>query len=728
MNSSEKDVLLRTWEHMDSAAIVKDVATKGKFINLAISFLAKRMGSSVDQAKVYFRTEIDQYVQRLLANGQVFRAEHLLKNLGRTSKYVFYEFLAGLHDGSSNGDAADPEAKGNSSSEIILKYLIKIDDQFEAQRTEYDLVLKMLKTISEDRVMREKFAGLLDKFSLEEVFKQEELFRHDMAADIFFITQNTFVVPALRKELVWTYLLERKQFGFVIKWINILGVDDEESTEQTHRNNQFENDLRVMFRHWSISEEMLEELRQSDASGSVRDSLARHGMFLSDERNQPSSLLERIFKTESWIQNHHLLQEESLRKYVVQQVMENNLRLLMTQDVCSSNHLSEMIDSYPQLKNDIELCLALRSADPLDSYNISKEVSNYILKHDADFYNKKPLIYLAQEILKDLTNNEPLSSYQNDPILARIPFVQTLICKTNQPSIHDHQTTLVDMVKRFLKIDLNQIQLEAGDEPLCCSNSTLIAKFGTPEKLEFLYYIKQCRSAFAVFVFVVEQLRLFSQVSKGQIMYACSQVTNLALSQLDNFELVAHCMAFVEMVGIDSFAIRAHLKCVRLVQAAKPTLKMSELSEKEFRLEVVDVVAQNPTTEALDALRVMFEASGGQLPNSMLKDSFDKTDWFRGLAFASYFGYSPESIVQVLGDSELSGVPSGMAANLVTALRYDCAADRPRRSSNLSHRRRRAKEGETNMVSFKCLLNTFFDQNIYNKKYLLKRGLSNIFV
>lgn len=713
MHSSEKEVVLRIWEQMDSAAIVKDVATKGKYINLSIAFLAKRMGHTVDQAKVYFQTEIDQYVLVLLSNGQVFRAEHLLKNLGRTSKYVFYEYLAGLDaDRADNQNGADQEVKGSSSPDIIVKYLIKIDDQFEAQRSEYDLVLKMLKTISEDRTMREKFAGRLEKFSLEEVFKQNELFRHEMAADIFFMTQNTFVVPALIRDRVWTYLLERKQFGFIIKWINIVGSDEDSTiTEQSTRNNQFENDLRVMFRHWSISEEMLEELCRSEVSGTVRDSLARHGMFLSDEREQPSFVLERIFKTESWAQNEHLLQEESLRKYVVEQVMEHDLRLLMVQDVCSSNHLSEMMEKYPTLKNDIKLCLRLRSTDALYSYDVSKEVSNYILKKDTDFYNQKPLIYLAQEILRNFTNPEPLSTYENDPILSRIPFVQSLLRKSTSPTIHDYQTTLVDMVKRFLKIDLNQIQLEAGDEPLRCSNSTLISKYGTTEKLEFIYYIKQCRSSFAVFVFVVGQLRLFSQISKGQIMYACSQVTNLALTQLDNSELVAHCMAFVEMLGIDSSAIRSHIKCVRLVCAAKPELKLGDLTEKEFRKEVVEVVTQNPNTDDVDALRVICEANGVQLSNSFLKDAFEKTDWFWGLAFASYFGYSTKSIVEVLGDGELLGIPSEIAANLVIALRYDCFADRPRRSSNLSHRRRRAKEGEANMVSFYI----FFRLIVFNK-------------
>lgn len=700
-------MLLRGWEHMDNAAIVKDVATKGKFINLSITFLANRMRIAVDQAKVYFRTEVDQYVRRLLANGQVFRAEHLLKNLGRTSKYVFYEYMAGLEESApaGNGNKADhQEPKGSSSSDIILKYLIKIDDQFEAQRTEYDMILRMLKTISEDRTMREKFSGRLEMFSLEEMFKQDELFRHEMAADIFFITQNTFVVPALRKDRVWTYLLERKQFGFVIKWIHILGSDDD-STDQSNRNNvQFENDLRVMFRHWSINEEMMEELRTSNATGSVRDSLARYGMFLSDERDQPHSVLDRIFKTESWKQNRHLLEEESLRKYVVEQVMENDLKLLMIHDICSSNFLREMLDKYPNSKNEIGLCLALRSSDYLNFYEVSNEISNYILKHHDDFYHQKPLVYLAQEILKNPANPESLFKYQDDPILYRIPFVQTLLRKTISPTtIHDQQTTLVEMVKRFLKIDLNQIQQEAGDEALCCSNSALIAKYGTPEKLEFLYYIRQCRSSFAVFVFVIEQIRLFSNVSKGQIMYACSQVTNLALSQLDNFELVAHCMAFVEMVGIDSSAIRSHIKCVRLVRAAKPDLKLGELTEKEFRMEVMEVVANNPNTDDVEAFRVVCEASGGQLPNAMLKDAFEKTDWFRGLAFASYFGYSPESVVEVLDDSQLLGVPCGIAANIITALRYECAVDRARRSSGLLHRRRKVKEAETNMVSKLCV-------------------------
>lgn len=715
MNPSEKDAVLRGWEKISSLAIVKDVATKGKYIELSITCLAKRMGDSVDQARKYFRTEIDVYVRSLLANGQVFRAEHVLKNLNRSSKYVFYEYMmVGMDDGPNSSNAKGHQAaKNNSSVDSILKYLNKIDNQFEAQRADWDMVLRMLKTISTDRTVRDKFAGRLEWFTLEEVFERDETFRHEIAAEVFFVTQNTYVVPALRKELVWSYLLERKQFGLVIKWINILGTgeDSTDDDDDGNRSNQFENDLRVMFRHWSISEEMLDEVGKSEVNESVRDSLARHGMFLRDERDQMPKVLERIFKTESWQKNVHLVNDSLMRKCIVEQVMEFDLRLLMIQEVCSTNHLSELLDKYPKFNNYIALCLALRSAESPHSYDVSKKVSSYILDQDENFYNHKPLVYLAEEMLKNFSNPPPLSTYQHDVILARIPFVHTLLTKISQPTIHDHQTTLADMVKRFLKIDLKQIQQEAGNEPLCCSNTSLISKFGTPEKLEFLYYIKQCRSSFAVFVFAVEQLRLFAKVSTGQIMYACSQVTNLALAQLDHIELVAHCMAFVEMLGIDSSAIRAHIRCVRLARAAKPNVKLDELTEKEFRQEVLEVVAQKHfNTDDIEALRVVCEASGSQLPVSLLTIAFGMTDWFRGLAFASYFGYSAENIVEVLSGSERARVGVGVDANLVTALRYECAADRPRRSSNPSHRRRPMKTGELNMVS---------RQNIYFINYLL---------
>lgn len=698
MNSAEKDVLLRGWEQMDSAAIVKDVATKGTYINMSVAFLAKRMGTSVDQAQTYFRTEIDEYVRRLLGNGQVFRAEHVLKNLNRNAKYVFYEYLAEI-ESDATGEYGQKEgaASGSSSSAIVLKYLTKIDDQFEAQRAEYDLALKMLKAIAIDRTLREKYAGSMDKFSLEEVFKKDELFRHGIAADIFFITQNTFVEPALQKDLVWSYLLERGLFGLVIKWINTLGADEDEDVV-SRTNNQFDIDLCVMFRHWSISQEMLDELSRFKVSEAVRDSLARHGMFLKDERDQVHCKLERIFTTESLKRNRHFLQEEAVRKYIVEQTLEHGFRLMMIQNVCSPNQLIEVRDKYPEQEEDVSLCLALRLTDSTHSYEASKAVSNYILKHDADFYTQNPLVYLTELILKNFENHQPLSAYKDDPILATIPFVKTLLDKTGATTISDHKTTVCDMVKRFLKIDLKQIQQEAGDEPLSFSNTALIAKYGSPEKLEFLYYIKQYRSSFAVFVFVIEQLRTFSQVSKGQIMYACSQVTHLALSQLDNMELVAHCMAFVEMLGIDSAGIRAHIKCVRLVRTAKPQLRLGELSDPEFRQEVLEVVAQNPATSNIDALRLVSEASGCKLPNLLLKNAFESTDWFRALAFASYFDYSPESVVAVLTDSELKAVPANVAANLVTALRYESVADRPKRSGNLSHRRRGAK-ADSNMVS-----------------------------
>lgn len=709
--ATERDILLHGWEQMESLAIVIDVATKGRFINLAHAFLARRLACTVEQARQYFRTEIDAYVRQLLTNGQVFRAEHVLKNLGRSVKYVLYEFMAVSAESSittasmKSGDSTSPT--GSKSCDIVAKYLDKTVPNLDAERVEFDLCLQMLVVIRSNEQMHNKYASKLPAFTLEELYKQDQAFRRVLACDVLFVAQQTMQLTGLDKRTAWTYLLDGKQFELIVQWIDALSEKPCCASSSV-----YSRQLSDIFRQWSLDEEMLESLRTTGAGNVVRDCLARNGVFLADEEHNFPKVLRRICSTASWKVNADRLSADATRHDIVQLILDNGFTPFLAHDIVDTEALLAQRDAYPKQRHIIEFCLALRHDATSQPDAISATISTHILKSNPTFHKQQPLIYLTElmlrnpnlnDVLRSASPNEPLHA---DPtILAQIPLLRVLLAKHQQAThVNDYSCTLNELVKRFAKIDLRHIQNEAGPGPLGFDNATLTAKYGATERLGYLFYVKQARSAFAVFVFAIEQLQLYAQISRSQIMYACSVVTAVAMERPADGERVAHCVAFMEMLGVNTMGLRAYLRCVRVMRdreqqataGSHERRDFAELSETERLQALVD--AQSSGAEGsydvrdLDALRVVCGAHSLPLSPVLLAQTAAVSNWMQWLAFATYYDYSLDTVLEVLADEgEMAQMDTNVRRNLRTALMYDRAKKRTRHSGQLSLREHRRK-------------------------------------
>ena len=69
------------WRVSGDREVVREASAKGLHINLAYKFLAHRRGCSLEDAKSYFSTEVEIWVNELLNKRQVHRASHVLKNV-----------------------------------------------------------------------------------------------------------------------------------------------------------------------------------------------------------------------------------------------------------------------------------------------------------------------------------------------------------------------------------------------------------------------------------------------------------------------------------------------------------------------------------------------------------------------------------------------------------------------------------------------------------------------
>lgn len=535
MNFSEREVLLRSWDRLESPSIVIDAVTKGKHIQLAIAFLSQRLQQTHDETKVYINSEIDGYVQRLLVNGQIFRAEHVLLNLGRKPKYIFYEFMV------NHAKDPPPQIAANSSTpkteDSILNYLTKAEWDFPLERKELDVMLKVLETIQTTPQLQEKYVNLLTKFNLEKAYEQSDEFRADMAADVLFIAKKTFVGPLLRRREVWRYILEHCQRDVLIIWLQALSTTDFQDLDNSNCNidvaedndeNDFETQLTQIFSRWAIDTDMMSKLEPPNMadllSESVRNALAMVGLFL--QGDQLIDKLRRVFATESWLVNADLLNSPETAAQLIALIVANNWFPLLFRISFDGRALeaAAAAASSERDKSAIELCLAMQRFDAPSAVDLAEECGRYFVRNDPEYFVKNCQLYFVELLLRSPSIESIRSDEKFAKMLPILPnSVQTIFRRHfNVTNRLDYTASLVSLVKQFMRVDLRELQSEAdgaGEERWSFSSASLIAQFGATERLGWLYYVKQHRSAYAVFVFFVEHLSQYSRITQGKKIY-----------------------------------------------------------------------------------------------------------------------------------------------------------------------------------------------------------------
>lgn len=443
--AAEREHLLHAWAQLESAAIVKDVATKGRYINLAVGFLSQRRGCTVDQARHYFRAEIDAYVRQLLANGQVFRAELVLKNLGRPVRYALYEFMAnaaapasqtpinddGSDDARTESTASTSITAGSNSGDIIAMFLHKSDATFADERPAFDRCLTALQVIRSDAALTEKYGRQLAEFTLEEAYKKDATFRDQMACDAMFAgdqDQQARLAAGLDGPIVWSHLVANKRTDWIVRWLRAQsGCASGPDASDTH--------LGAAFRGWSLDEPMLEQLRLAGAGPAVRDVLCRAGHFLSDERADFAQQLRRIGSTAAWPAHADWLQRSSAG--VADLVLQHGFTVLLCRDFVDVAALLALRDAHPSRRHIVEFAAALRDDLVAQPNNISATVSAHLLKANVAFHKQQPLVYLTELLLRDPPVDQVLAAgirpdtvrLADPTILAQIPLLRVLLAK-----------------------------------------------------------------------------------------------------------------------------------------------------------------------------------------------------------------------------------------------------------------------------------------------------------
>lgn len=243
---SEK--ILKEWESIEDEAIIREVATKGKYINLSLTFLAKRNNKSIADTRHYFHTEVDKYVHRLLTNRQVHKAELVLKNVGRESQIIFYEFVQ-----SSSKEHIDEEIK-----ECVLEHIQKCCETFERDRDEYDYYLMVLRLVITNKTLKKSFEQSVPEFTLESLYRNDEAFRKRLAVATCLQCRSAALVERLDQRVTWEYLLRNEQFHYVTKWLDLCYENKKTGSPEVKYNKKelsYDVAIRNLFSSWDIDDE-----------------------------------------------------------------------------------------------------------------------------------------------------------------------------------------------------------------------------------------------------------------------------------------------------------------------------------------------------------------------------------------------------------------------------------------------------------------------------------------
>ncbi|XP_055544152.1 uncharacterized protein LOC129729540 [Wyeomyia smithii] len=722
----EKDIVTKGWEKLDDDVIIKEVATKGKHVNLCVSYLAERNELSLVEAKNYFLQKVNAYVYRLLSNRQLYKAEHILTNIDRVSKYVFYQIAAETSDHELRNYIREHLAKtienytGESGEERLI----------EANWRVYCLLKANVRQLSELlRELDSDYSVLeIETMSFNTFYAKDEAYRNAVALDLFFKNQETEISPLLDKYAVWNYLLRNNIDNLVKIWIQINvclrllpELAQNPSTYSTdlakikidiYDDPRFNERLRQLFRRWEINDFMVAQLscQKSMCKNEVLlNALATYGKFVEHERTDPLQILRRLFTTHTLEVNKSWLKSQDFCNELTKHLVESRLFQLMDLKVVSKDYLRSMAeDSNCDKREEIAMFLLMDSLKH-DSINMEKllkvslRTSQYLSNNQETFYDENPLVYLFDHFLNPDNTKFP----EDETRLCKLPHLHNFLNRLKNTSasavsasrlMELHDLPSVDTIRENLFRNRDQDDEDEDEKAAkrailkqhgCVphfNHPLLIEKYATSVKLNYLHYIKQYRSTYALYLFYLEQLRCYSRIGPAQINSAAKSAAEIALSNCRDSNLVTHCIAFIEMLGVDSTRTRAYVRCMNMLPCSD---EPSFISARELIEKCEDIVVSRSWNDPellpdLEAMAMLCRSSELKLPERYLRRLLGENDWFRFLLLVEYLDYPQQQLLELCNEG-FQDVTIG--CNVLKAIKYQVAPAQRRLSTPTSHRR-----------------------------------------
>ncbi|XP_062548854.1 spatacsin isoform X2 [Armigeres subalbatus] len=560
------------------------------------------------------------------------------------------------------------------------------------------------------------------------------------------LLSKTEISPLLDKYAVWNYLLRNNIDNLVKIWIQInacIRWSPELARNATSKelskikidiydDPRFNERLRQLFQRWEINDFMVSQLssqRSMCRNDVLLNALATCGKFVDHEREDSQLVLRRLFTTQTLAVNMEVIQgrqfQEGFTKYLVENslfqlfdlsvVNEEGLRNLSTDENCDTRREVELYLFLNELKNS--------GISKDDLLRISCKVSEYLCNFEQSFYEQNPIIFLFEYFLNPDHKTYP----EKDQRLWKLPHLNSFINRLQHnpvSSVSTKELLALHDLPCLETIRNNLFNIRNGDEedkdgslakyaiikeygsiphfnhPILCE------KYGTPTNLNYLHYVQQYRSCYALYLFYLDQLRCYSRITPPQINLAARSAAEIAVDHYQDSNLVTHCVAFIEMLGIDSAKTRAYVRCLNMVPKTSDLAKVStqELLER-CEAVVVDRNLDDPELLLdLEAMTTLCRSSALKYPEQLIRRLLDDNDWFRFLLIVEYLDYPCD---QVLDLCQSGFCDKNIGSNVIRAIKYYVETVQHRRSSSPtllqrkpSRRRRKVSSGAAQLDSY----------------------------
>lgn len=355
MSNNERDKIVKSWSGISEVALIKEVATKGEYIELCIQYWARKRKMSVTEYELFFHDVVQTYVNRLLTERLVCKAENVLRNVKRDVKCFYYQFAC---------ESNDPELR-----ELIMEHLIKKEtcENYEQLMQNLKFHWELLQEIKKSEAILTNIKKHMRRVNLESLMALDSATQQRLMIELYFESHNCTLLQHISKFVMWDYLVETKQIEEIIRWCQI------QHNSNSYLLNKQLTQLELKYMEWPLETEMYKYALRclSDNSDHVlRNYFAMAGFFFDDERNSVQTVLQRICLTDSFQLNNEYIKALPLARFI----FDKKFYYLLLYDFVSSRQLEEIAELLSEHKPLLKLLVTLKT-NTLENLEAFKEVS-----------------------------------------------------------------------------------------------------------------------------------------------------------------------------------------------------------------------------------------------------------------------------------------------------------------------------------------------------------------
>ncbi|KAF7381387.1 hypothetical protein HZH66_013781 [Vespula vulgaris] len=663
------------WRILGDREVVREASAKGTHINLAYKYLAFRKNCSLDKAKSYFNEEVELWIRELINKCQVYRASHILKNMGKDpTKYIFEVCI---------------KSKEPVLRDYLANYMINNNGFDDVQKEAWTIIQSILQY--EKRYTLENLFG--STICIEDMINLPENIKQVLCTELYIQLFDPKLLRNMTNSVVWNCLLLYNKIDTIKYWID-KRYNTNVIVKETYA---IDENLKDLIDNLTITSEMIEQIDLSDANNLIKDLTKNHfckyGIFTKTEQDNLKLMLARIFSSQHTLQDFEkILSYESCNINKIEFLENININYYLVQQNYNVETTSKVKNLYNILNR-----MSDPQCDILDTITDAVlQNIHYISDNFTDFLKENYLISFALVFLqyckidtisssinkniefthdnfKNMLNNKDGLQIGANTVpyeilcntLEYIPIIRCIIqnrSKENDITMYE----LLDGCQNFTARLFFKWRYNNGPIPHF-SNESLAKKYGYKETLTYAYYLKEGRPNMALYTLKHPQGKSLGTISSRMKCKAAFYAHSFALKNLNNSEIICSCISFLEILGINSEILRLHISAADYVQKTLNIsighLLESIMFKNQNNLQTIMLYLENSfqsylNDNVINELTLFFDALKTWkfivqfarthdffLPDTLLKYLAQKDLWFEFILVGHFFAYSTSQIL-----------------------------------------------------------------------------------